>query len=205
MKSKQNPSTDKLLLSKAHQVVRQQLLAAGALVVLGLMFINALQIPVLAANSGTSTLAVNVTAGVLEIVNVQTSMNFGSATAGDTNVLFENLDNSTVRDFRASPAAWNLRGYSEPLVGVSQGSYQITNSSIWVWPGNATKANLETFNTEKIGNGTNNSSLDANVLIFNSSHNAAGAVTFNNILFRLATNSSLVAQDYQGVLTLVVI
>ncbi|AKM84820.1 MAG: hypothetical protein VE98_C0001G0363 [candidate division Kazan bacterium GW2011_GWA1_50_15] len=206
----QNKPTSKILLSKAHQVAGQQVMAAGVVLVLGLMFINAVQFPgwnpfTFAGNSNTSTLSVNVTAGTLEIVNVQTAMNFGSLVAGTGGVNFENLDNSTVRDFRASPVRWNLRGYSAPLVGAGDGNYQIANTAIWVWPGNADKTNVETFNTEKVGNGTDNSALNDNVLIFNSSHNAAGVIRFDNLLFRLATNSSLTAQDYSGSLTVVVI
>lgn len=208
------------MLSRAKHTISRQVVAVGVFLVGGLMLFNAASMSgfnvaglgvwglpslVRAANSDTSELNVTIAAGALEIVNVPTSLIFAGGTAGTASVSFNNLDDTTVRDFRGTPVAWDLYAYSAILNNGSDDTYNIDNSAIAVWPGNATKVNVASFNTEKVGNGTANSTLDANVLVFNSSHNAVGAIRFDNLLFRLEIDAGQVAQVLYGDMTLVVI
>ena len=209
-----------LLLGKVVVSIRGRLISIGVLLVGGLMLFNVaamsgfnvnglnfwgLPLLVRAANSDLTNLNVTIQAGSLEIVNVPADLQFAAGTAGTTGVSFNNLDDSTIRDFRSSPVAWNLRAYSAELNNGISSDYNIANSSIALWPGNADKVNVASFDTGKVGNGTNNTTLDANILVFNSSHNAVGAIRFDNLLFRLEIDAGQVAQDLNGDLTLVVI
>lgn len=217
MKTKTNHN---LLLGKAQSVTRRHMIASGVLLISGLMLFNVtamsgfninglnfwgLPTLVRAANSDTSNLNVTITAGVLEILNVPADLQFASGQAGVASASFNDLDDTTIKDYRDTAVAWNLRAYSAQLNNGTSSGYNIANTAIAVWPGNATKTNVAEFNTEKVGNGTNNTALNANILVFNSSHNAIGAIRFDNLLFRLAIDVNQVAQNLNGALTLVVI
>ncbi len=81
----------------------------------------------------------------------------------------------------------------------------IDNAELRIWPGNATRDNIgTTWDPGDMGNGGNNTALESNIVIFNSATTTAGAMTFNNLLFRLTVNDTLPAEDFDGTLTLVV-
>ena len=63
----------------------------------------------------------------------------------------------------------------------------------------------ETFNTGDIGNGSDGSTLNGNIALFNSSHNATGAVTFNSLDMNVTVNATLNADTYTGTLKIFVI
>jgi len=210
-----------LLLDKAQKKVRGHLAAGGVLLVGGLMLFNVAAMSgfnvngfdfwglpslVRAANSNTTELNVTISAGTLEILNTPSGLIFAAGTAGVASESSNDLNGAVVRDFRGTPTAWNLRAYSTILNNGTDDTYNISNASIEVYPTAATKVNVVSYNTEKVGNGDGDAqTLDANVLVFNSSHNAVGAIQFDDLQFNLIIDAGQVAQVLYGDMTIVVI
>ena len=186
-------------------MIANQIVGGAVMLLISLMVFNTLGMAD-AANSGSSNLNLTISAGTLEIVNVGTSVQFSAGTAGTASNEFQNLDGSTVRDFRGgSNWDWDLNAYSQPLTGVTDTNYLISNTSLSLWPGNATKVNVETYVNTNLGNGVGTRALNGDNIFFNSENGRAGAVRLDTALFKVNMNASLIAQDYRGNVTLTVI
>ena len=191
-----------LILSKAQDTIRRQIVAGFVIAVMGLMVFNVSKLA-FASNQNTVTTNLNITAGALELFNAPSQMNFASATSGQASNVNALEDNLTVRDFSSPLGRWNL--YSNASEMNKGDANNIPATSIKVWPSTATKVNVETFDTAKVGNGTDALALDSNIKIFNSSYNNVGAIAFNTLKFNATVNASLPTGTYTGTLKFTVI
>jgi len=198
----QTSRKEALLLERAKWKITHQLTGGLLFILVGLMAFNTMGMT-WAANQDTSELNLTISAGSLEMMNTEARVNF-SGTAGTASNNFQNLDGTTIRDFRAAEQNWDVNAYSDPLTGETQSSYVIANTSISLWPSNTTKVNVETYDITKLGNGVN-TSLGADNKIFNSEYGAEGAVRLDNILLKVNMAGTEVSQDYSGALTFTVI
>jgi len=195
-----------LILSRARASVTHQLIGGVAFALTAVMIFNTLGF-VQAANSDTSELNLTISAGSLELVNVGATVIFASATEGTATNVYQNLNGTTVRDFRdTANYEWDLKMYSAPMIGGTDSNYTIANTSIKVWPGNATFTNIQTFdNVNCIGSGTNNTALDSDFLIYNANEDNSGVVQIDDLGIRVTTDGTEIDQIYSGNATLTVI
>jgi len=191
-----------LILFKAQDAIRRQIVAGVTIAVVGLMVFNVSKLT-FASNSNTITTNLNITAGVLELFNAPSQMNFANAASGTASNVNAQEDGLTVRDFSSPLGRWNL--YSNASQMNKGDANNVAASSIKVWPSTATKVNVETFDTAAVGNGTDASALDSNVKVFNSSYNNVGAIAFNTLKINATVNASLPTGVYTGTLKFTVI
>lgn len=220
MKTKTN---NNLLLNKAREAISRRMLVSGVLLISGLMLLNVASMsnfnvsglvltfiptthsPLFAANSGSSTLNVNIAGGALELLNVPATHKFADGTAGSASTVYNEMDLVVVRDYRETPASWNLRAYSTEMN--NGGASSIPNGNIAAYVESAVRNNLGTdWNPTSVGNGDgDNSLLSSNIVLFNGVTSSAGAMVFNDINWRIYMNETLPADEYEGTLTIVVI
>ena len=92
------------------------------------------------------------------------------------------------------------------MVGETDSNYTVPAVNITVFPSTATIFNVETFNNKS--NAINyyaTHNLGANIGMFNSSHNAVGAVGINGLQLNATINAQLTAQTYSGSMLITVI
>lgn len=202
----QTSKKEALLLERAKGVITHQLIGSLSLLLMGVMVFNTMNM-VQAVNSGASQLNLTISPGELAIDSVGATVVFPSATEGTPSNVYQNLNSVSVRDFRSTANyEWDLKMYSAPLTGVTDSNYTIANSSIKVWPGNATIINIQTYdNVNMVGRGANNTSLSSDFIIFNAIENNSGIVAFNSTGLRVTTAGTESDQIYAGNATLTVI
>lgn len=194
-----------LLLEKARSLVTQQIWGGVVLALAGWMILNVLGIGIWAANNGNSALNLAVSGGAMEILNAPADLPFTSGTAGTPSNQTANLNGVTVRDFRASPTAWDAVGVANTMVGQTNPNYIVPSPSIKWWPGAATVTNVETFdNVNNITKGTNNQTLNTNRNLMSSTWSKTGAVRIDNVITNVTLNGSESAQTYLSTLTMTV-
>jgi hypothetical protein len=195
-----------LLLSKVQKHIARQTIAGAVLLLVGVMILNVNHF----AQAGTTNNIVtnlNVTAGALELYNVDLTMNFSSADVGVASTENAVQDNIVVRDRSAGASLWTLYANATAMQGLSS---NISAYNITVVPSVATLYNLGTFNNQSnaVGRGadgstfaqSNNTAL--NVRLFNSIHNMAGNFAVNGIRYDITVGASLPAGVYNGSMTM---
>lgn len=197
----------KLLLSKVKESLTRKLQAGAMLLVVVLMVFNTTGSRLIRADdNGTTTMTFTVSGGVLEILNVESTMAFNSIAAGISGTVNAETGNIVLKDYRSSPDEFALYGNSNDMEGQTDDNYSIDAGNILVFPSTATIYNIVTFNNT--GDGFNfqaAANLDTNVFMFNANHGLVGAVGINGLEFNMTVNDQLTAQAYQGTLFLTVI
>lgn len=197
----------KILLSKVKEDLTRRLQAVSMLLIVALMIFNTTGTRfVRAADNGTTTMTFDVTGGVLEILNVESTMAFSSIASGTAGTSTAETGNIVLKDYRASPGEFGFYANSNDMEGQSDDNYTIDAANLVVFPSTATIYNIVTFNNAGTAfNSQPDNGMDANILMFNSAHNAVGAVGINGLEFNMTVNDQLIAQTYQGTLFLTVI
>jgi len=198
---------NKTLLSKAKENIARKIQTGAVLLVVALMIFNTnVTNFVSAANNDTTTMTFVVTGGVLEILNVETTMAFNSIASGSTGTVNAETGNIVIKDYRDGPGEFGFYSNASAMEGQADSIYTIPAYNISVHPSTATIYNIVTFNN--LSNAFNyqpDNTENGNILMFNSVHNAVGAVGVNALQFNMTVNDQLTAQTYQGTLFLTVI
>lgn len=194
-----------LLINKAKAMVTKRILGGTVFVLVGLMLFNTIRMTN-AGNSNTSNLNLNVTAGVLEILNADANVQFAATSQGTAANVTQNLNGTTISDWRAtSNFFWDLNMYSQPLTGVTDTNYLVANTLVSARSNSTTKTNINAYDTAKLGNGVGERALNGDNIFFNSEDTSGGVVQIDDVLIKANLNSSLIGQTYRGNLTLTVI
>jgi hypothetical protein len=194
-----------LLINKAKGVVSKNLLGGAVFVLVGLMLFNTVRMTN-AGNSNTSNLNLNVTAGVLEILNADANVQFAATAQGTAANVTQNLNSTTISDWRStSNWFWDLNMYSQPLTGQTDSNYLVPNTLISAKSNGTTKTNVNAFDTAKLGNGVGERALNGDNVYFNAEDTSGGVVQIDDVLIKANLNASLIGQTYRGNLTLTVV
>jgi len=192
-----------LLLLKVQKHIGRQTIAGVVLLLVGVMVLN---VNHLAHATTTNDVTTNIviTAGTLELYNVDTALNF---TAGDVGLAStENAvqDNIMIRDRSAGASLWTLYANANYMHGASA---NIAAGNITVVPSVATLFNLGTFNNQSnaVGRGADGVNMDGNRRLFNSIHNMAGNFAVNGTRYDVTVGASLPAGTYSGSMTMTLI
>ncbi len=198
---------NKTLLSKAKENIAHKLQAGAILLVVALMIFNTnVTNFVSAANNDTTTMSLEITGGVLEILNAETTMAFNTIAAGSTGTVNGITGNVVLKDYRSSPAQFGFYANSGIMTGGTDSNYTIPAYNTTVFPSTATIYNIATFNNTAAGfNSQPDNTLNGNILMFNSAHNAVGVVGINALQFNMTVSDELTAQTYTGTLFLTVL
>lgn len=200
----------KLLLSKVKESLTRKLQAGAMLLVVALMIFNTTGVKfVKADDNGTTTMSFEVTGGVLEILNVESTMAFNSITGSAGAVTVNALTGNVVlKDFRSAPAEFGFYANSNDMEGQTDSNYTISATNITAHTSTATIYNVLTFDNTSNGFNyqTDGGNMSVNIFMFESVHNAVGAVGINELQFNMTVNTDdLTTQTYQGTLFLTVI
>lgn len=194
-----------LLINKAKSMVSKRILGGAVFVLVGFMLFNTIRMTN-AGNSNVSNLNLNVTAGVLEILNSDANVQFAATAQGTAANVTQNLNETTISDWRStSNWFWDLNMYSQPLTGVTDTNYLVPNTLISARSNSTTKTNINAYDTAKLGNGVGERILNGDNIFFNSEDTSGGVVEIDDILIKANLNASLIGQTYRGNLTLTVI
>lgn len=195
---------NKVLIKKAENQVRQQLVGGLMLMVVGLMIINTfVGFPSLvkAANTDVLNLSFVVTAGTFSIDNVTTSIAFASQGYGVANNVVgnSNIDTLAVTDYRGSSTAWSVVVNANDF---SDGTNIISATGLKVWPQNGVVTNVENAVTTRVGRGTNNTAISgAGTGLINGANNASGIFRYDNGVLRLTLSGTEAAGTYGATAT----
>jgi len=192
-----------LLLSKVQKHIARQTLAGAVLLLVGVMVLN-VNHRIYAETTNDVTTNVVITAGTIELTNLELALNFSSGEAGTAST--ENAVHSklVVHDASAGASVWSLYANANYLTSTAQ---NIAAANITVYPSIASVYNLGQFNNESnaVGRGADGTNMDGNRKLFNSIHNLPGNFGYNGLLFNLTLGSTLAANTYTGSMTFTLI
>lgn len=192
-----------LLLSKVQKHIAQRTLAGAVLLLVGVMVLN---VNHLTHATTTNDIVTNVviTAGTLELYNVDLALNFTAGDAGLASTENAVQDNVVIRDRSAGASLWTLYANANFMHGATA---NIAAANITMVPSVATVYNLGTFNKESnaLGRGADATDMDGNRRLFNSIHNIAGNFAYNGLRFDLTLGATLPAGTYTGGMTMTLI
>jgi len=196
---------NKILIKKAENQVRQQLIGGLMLMVAGLMIINTfVGLPKWAkADSDVTNLTFNITAGSFTIVNVPNSMAFPTQPYGTANVITGNqeMDGVTVTDYRGNAQAWTVAINSNALTDTTDANFTLGANRMNAYAEAGIISNIENGTTAYTSVGTNGLLNDGGITLLNGSTQANGIFQYDNGKINLAVWSTDASGTYQAVLT----
>lgn len=185
---------EKAILYRIENQVRQQLLGAVTLLVLGLMLVNSFGI-VRAQTADNTNLSFNVTAGDFYLMNAPEAINFAAQAFGTGNNISgnQNIDGVTVKDYRGAATGWDLTCNA---VNNFDDTY-ILGSDINLFSNAGTIINVENgdLNRVALGDGTGNLTAGGATL-FNGSTQASGVFQYDNGFLNLHVDGDEPASTY---------
>lgn len=189
-----------ILIQKAENQVRQQLISYLSVLVILVMVINAfIGFPGwLKAATDQTNLSLNIGAGSFSISNAPTSIEFAAQTYGLGNNFQGNseVDGLTVMDWRGNSQAWT--------VAVNSNNFHVTlpASDLTFNVQSLAKTNINTFEVGELNlQGTNFTLNDAGGTLMNASTAGSGVVQVDNGAIRMHTDGNEPAGTYTAVMT----
>jgi len=196
---------NKILIKKAENQVRQQLIGGLMLIVAGLMLINTfVGFPKWAkADSDVTNLTFNITAGSFTIVNVPNSMTFPAQAYGTATEITgnEEMDGVTVTDYRGNAMNWTVALNSNDLTDKTDSNFTIGADRMNAYAEAGMISNIENGDTTYTSNWTNGTLNDGGITLLNGSTQANGIFQYDNGKINLTVWSTDASGTYQAILT----
>ncbi|MFH1856277.1 MAG: hypothetical protein ABH836_03475 [Candidatus Omnitrophota bacterium] len=195
---------NKILIKKAENQVRQQLIGGLMLMVAGLMIINTfVGLPKWTKAADVTNLTFNITAGAFTIVNVPNSMAFPSQPYATANVITgnEEMDGVTVTDYRGNAQTWTVALNSNSLTDTTDANFTISANRMNAYAETGTISNIQNGTTTYTSVGTNGLLNDGGITLLNGSTQASGIFQYDNGKINLTVWSTDASGTYQAVLT----
>ena len=187
---------EKAILYRIENQVRQQLLGAVTLLVLGLMLANSFGI-VWGQTTDQTNLSFNVTAGSFILVNAPNAINFPAQAFGVSNNITgnEEIDGPTVKDYRGNSQAWTVACNGNNF------SADLPATDINLFANAGAITNIENGDTNEVAVGAGTGNLGASgATLFNGSTAASGVFQYNNGFLNLHVDGDEAAASYTAIM-----